>query len=173
MPRRIDLGDAIAALGAVLLLIALFLEWFDSATAWEAFESLDLVLALLAIAALGAAIGVSEGFGSRLLAPLGVLLLFIVVIQIVEPPPIVADADVDSGAWLALAASSLILLGGAMEIASFSVTVSVGGKDARRRVPAVDRRQGTAPPPGEREGRVAPAPIPDEPTQPFSALDDK
>jgi hypothetical protein len=43
--RRIDAGDVLAALGALLLLVGLFLAWYDGANAWEAFETLDLVLA--------------------------------------------------------------------------------------------------------------------------------
>jgi hypothetical protein len=170
IPRRLDLGDVLAALGALLLLIALFLEWFGRLTAWEAFESLDLVLALLALATLAAASGASDWLEPRLLAPLGAVLLLIVIVQLVEPPLGVADDDLGAGAWLGLGGAGLVLLGGALRIASISVTVSVGGKDSRRRVAAVDRRQAAAP--------VAPAPgaappVPDEPTQPFSALDEK
>jgi hypothetical protein len=173
VPRRIDLGDGLAALGALLVLISLFLEWFGAATGWEAFESLDLVLALLALGVIGAAAHVSDAFGPRALLPLGALLTLIVIVQLAEPPPIVSDdADLGSGAWLALGGSVLALVGGAMRAASFAVTISVGAKDARRRVPAVDRRQSAAP---DRESRVTAAPpqIPDEPTQPFAALDEK
>jgi len=163
--RRIDLGEALAALGAVLLLVSLFLEWYDGLTGWEAFESLDLVVLLAALAVLAAVVGAFDWLGARLLAPLGLLLVLIVVVQLVEPPPAVADQDLGTGAWLAVAGASLVLLGGALRTASVSVTVDVGGKDARRRVPAVDRRQDAA----------AAAPVVDEPTQatqPFSALED-
>jgi hypothetical protein len=178
VPRKIDLGEALAALGALLVLVALFLEWFAgggvSASAWEAFESLDLVMALIALAVLAAVAGAFEWLGARTLAPLGALLLVIVAVQLVEPPPGFGSADLGAGAWLALAGAGLVLVGGALRVASVSVTVSIGGKDARRRVDAVDRRQGgtPAPPPP-----VPPPPVaPDEPTQatqPFSALDDK
>lgn len=165
MPRKIDLGEALAALGALLLVIALFLNWFGDASGWEAFESLDLVLLLLALTALAAVVGAFDWLGARLLAPLGALLLLIVVVQIVEPPPAVGDLDVETGAWLALAGAALVALGGLLRIASISITVS--GKDARPRVDAVDRRQPAATP-------AAPVaePVADEPTQAFAPVDD-
>ena len=52
MPRRIDAGPALAALGAALLLFSLFLAWFDGRDGWRVFEALDLVLAGLALTAL-------------------------------------------------------------------------------------------------------------------------
>lgn len=172
IPRKIDLGEALAALGALLLLVALFLEWFDGATAWEAFELLDLVLALLALVVLAAVSGVSESLGARLLAPLGVLLLFVIVVQLVEPPPAIPDGDLGTGAWLALAGAGLVLVGGALRIARISVTVSVGNKDVRQRVEAVDRRHSPAPSPPASSASPDPA-VPDDPTQPFSALEER
>ena len=45
-------------LGALLLLVSLFLDWYEpDVTAWEAFEVLDLLMAALALAALVAAAG--------------------------------------------------------------------------------------------------------------------
>jgi peptidoglycan/LPS O-acetylase OafA/YrhL len=170
VPRKIDLGEALAALGALLLLVGLFLEWFDGATAWEAFESLDLVLLLLALTVLAAVAGVFDWLGARLLAPLGLVLLLVVVTQLIEPPPAVGDGDLGAGAWLGLAGAGLVLLGGALRVASVSVTINVGGKDARRRVDAVDRRHDVAP--ATTPAAAAPPPAPDEPTQAFSPVED-
>ncbi len=183
MPRKIDLGEALAALGALLLLGAVFLVWFDGASGWEAFEALDLVLALLALAVLAVAISATEAIDSRLLAPLGLLLLFIIVVQLVEPPPAIADGDLGPGAWLALAGAGLVLVGGALRVARISVTVSIGGKDPRRRVAAVDRRHGgpsPAPAPAEptasapvREEAVRVSPFADTPTEAFSPVEER
>jgi peptidoglycan/LPS O-acetylase OafA/YrhL len=169
VPRKIDLGEALAALGALLLLIALFLEWFDGASAWEAFESLDLVLLLLALTVLAAVAGVFDWLGARLLAPLGLVVALIVVVQLVEPPPVVGEGDLGSGAWLALGGAALVALGGLLRIASISITVS--GKDPRARVDAVDRRAERAPvDPGG--GAVARSEVPDEPTQAFAPVEE-
>ena len=176
MPRKIDAGEVLAAVGGLLVFVALFLAWFDGLSGWEAFEALDLVLAALALAAMGAAIASiagSDAWSPRVLPWIGGLLLAIVVVQLIEPPPgalhlevqstdggaefFESDPEREAGAWLALAGSALVLLGGVLRLARISVTVSVGGRDVRKRVPAVDRRNAAAAPP---------EPEPTEPTQP-------
>ena len=178
MPRKIDAGELLAALGALLVLVALFLEWFGRASGWEAFEALDLVLAMLALATLAAAasgLGADTPLGPRALLPLGLALLLVVAVQLVEPPPGAEEDDRGAGAWLALAGSALVVAGGVLRAARISVTVSVGGRDVRRRVAAVDRRDAaqpaaaTAVPSAEPIG--APAPADPQATQPFRPVD--
>ena len=190
MARKIDAGDALAALGALLLFIALFLDWYDGLTAWEAFEALDLVLAGGAIAVLAAAaepLGVRSALRPAAVVPLGLLLLAIVVVQLIEPPPTIGDdADRDIGVWMALAAVALIAVGAALRAARISVSVSFGEREARprggsrQRVEAVDRRSAaaaadpdTAPAAVFAPGGPASAVDDPQPTQPFSALDDR
>ncbi len=150
MPQRIDAGPALAALGALLLAVSLFLDWFElggaSVTGWGAFEALDLLLFGLALAALALAatrIGADGAGDARLLPALGAVAVFVVAVQVLDPPPAVDDAgaDVAEGAWLALAGGLLLALGGLLAAASISVVVTVAGRDTRRRVPAVDRRR--------------------------------
>jgi hypothetical protein len=156
-----------------LLLVALFLDWFGAANAWEAFEALDLVLALLALAVLAAVLGVREGLGPRALLPLGVLLTLVVLVQVVEPPPAVSGADVETGAWLALAGALLVLAGGIMRVARVSIMVDVGRRDVRPRVAAVDRRADTAPATPQAAGApgVPEPPAADPPAGAVSAAD--
>ncbi len=145
MPRRVEIGPALAALGALLLLVSLFLDWFGARTGWGAFELLDLVLAALAVVALvtaGAALaGGADGWGdTRWLPALGLVAVVAVAAQLLEPPPAV-DGDPDTGAWLALAGGALLLLGGVLEATAISISVQVReGRARRRRVSAVDRR---------------------------------
>ena len=189
MARKIDAGDALAALGALLLFIALFLDWYDGLTAWESFEALDLVLAGCAIAVLAAAaepLGVRSALRPAAVVPLGLLLLAIVVVQLIEPPPTVGDdADRGIGAWMALGAVALIAVGAAMRAARISVSVSFGEREARprggssrQRVEAVDRRAAAAAAdadtaPAAVRAPTAPAADDPQPTQPFSALEDR
>lgn len=196
MPRRIDAGEVLAALGGALVFVALFLEWFLDFSGWEAFESLDLVIAVLALVAVGAAVSSMAGWSSapspRLLPWVGGVLLAIVAVQLIEPPPtlfsfesdgegfaITRDLDPELGAWLALAGAGLVLLGGILRAAHVSVTVSVGSRDVRRRVPAVDRRP-AAGAPGAVGGPPAPPPPPpppplvdDQATQPFAPTEER
>ncbi len=167
MPRRIDAGEVLAAVGGALVFVALFLDWFEGASGWEAFEALDLVIAVLALVAVGGAVasvlGSTSGPSPRVLPWIGAMLLAIVAVQLIEPPPVFAglDPDRELGAWLALAGSALVLLGGILRAARISVTVSFGERDVRRRVPAVDRRPSASPaPPPDLE--------PDQATQPFT-----
>jgi hypothetical protein len=146
MPQRIDAGPVVAATGAVLLFLSLFLSWYEpDVSGWDAFESLDLILAGVAIAAGVIAAGqlgarVAEDADPRTLPLLGVMALGATGVTLLQGPPAAQGAELTTGAWLALAASVLLLAGGALSAAKISVTVTVAGRDARRRVRAVDRR---------------------------------
>ena len=62
--RNMDAGLLLIGIGAIMLLVSLFLEWYEpNAEAWDVFEVWDLVLAALAIAALVAVAG-RMGFGT-------------------------------------------------------------------------------------------------------------
>jgi hypothetical protein len=148
MPRRIDVGRAVLIGGAALLIVSLFTQWYDTGpTGWEVFESLDLVLAAIAVAAVVAAIrpdAVPPWAGWALPGAA----LVIVLVQILNSPPGAAGGDPSTGAWLALAGAFLMAAGSALSLTAISVILQVGERDVRRRVPAVDRR-------AEREAEVA------------------
>src|SRR5437868_844437 len=57
MNRRFELGPILVALGALLLIVSLFLDWYGALSAWEAFEVVDVLLAALAVTSLVGAIG--------------------------------------------------------------------------------------------------------------------
>ena len=44
MTRRFEVGPILVALGAVVLLVSLFLDWYGSLTAWDAFEVVEVPL---------------------------------------------------------------------------------------------------------------------------------
>jgi hypothetical protein len=146
VPRRTDAGPVIAAIGAVVLFLSLFLTWYEpGVSGWDVFETLDLLLAGIAIAAgalaagqLGAAF--AAGIDLRLLPLLGAIGIAAVGITLLQGPPGTEGADLASGGWIALGGAVLIFAGGALSAARISVTVTVAGRDARRRVPTVDRR---------------------------------
>ena len=171
MPRKIDAGDVLALLGALLVLVGLFLDWFGLLNAWESLEIVDLLLALLALAVVAAALAdvrgrpLAPGLDGRVLPWLGGAMLLLIALQLLQPPPAVDGDELETGAWLALAGAALVVIGGALRVARVSVQVSVGGRDVRHRVPAVDRRD--APPAGAAAG----SPAQDPPTSPTTAVE--
>jgi hypothetical protein len=166
MTRRLEAGPLLVTLGALLLLVSLFLSWFSGEiTAWEGFEVWDLVLFVLALGAIAAGMGLTtqelDAVDRRFL-PAGVLAIAVVVAsQIIDPPPAAAGQDPDTGAWLALGAAFLMCVGAVLTFSRVHLAVMVEGREPRRRrVAAVDAR-GPADPttdnipavrPQEREG---------------------
>ena len=64
--------------------------------------------------------------------------------QLIDPPPVVSDSDLATGAWLALAATAIMAGGAILGAASISVTVDVRGRERRRRTAAIDARESAA-----------------------------
>jgi hypothetical protein len=144
--ERFDAGTGLVAVGAVLLLVSLFIDWYDpGGDAWAVFESLDLVLAGAAVCGL---LAVAPRFGAgglgRALPLITAIAFAIVVVQLFDPPAIVSDSDLATGAWLALAATTLMAGGALLGAASISVTVDVRGRERRRRTAAIDARESAA-----------------------------
>jgi hypothetical protein len=135
-----DLGRAVLFAGSALLLISLFTDWYDDGlTGWQVFESLDLVLAALAV---GGMIGAVRPDLLPSWSGLGIpgAAIVIVAVQLIDAPPAAAGADPSGGAWVALAGAFLMAAGAALSLSAISVTVQVRERDVRRRVAAVDRR---------------------------------
>jgi hypothetical protein len=129
-PAQLPIGPLVASIGAVLLIVSLFLDWYDRITGFTAFEALDLVLvalALLTIWSLLSGLGLVRSLLSAETA-LGVALLALVIVgsQIVNDPPAVAGVGgpgKDVGIWLALAATGLMVGGAVLGYARISLAV--------------------------------------------------
>src|SRR6185503_48652 len=84
----LPVGPLIAAIGAILLIVSLFLDWYDGLTGFTVFEFIDLLLMGLALAtlfALAAAMGaVRTPLRPGLLLGVGLLALVIVLSQVVN-----------------------------------------------------------------------------------------
>jgi hypothetical protein len=144
--ERFDAGTGLVAVGAVLLLVSLFIDWYDpGGDAWAVFESLDLALAGAAVCGL---LAVAPRFGAgglgRALPVITVAAFAVVLVQLIDPPPVVSDSDLATGAWLALAATATMAGGAILGAASISVTVDVRGRERRRRTAAIDARERAA-----------------------------
>ena len=139
--RRLDAGAMVAALGAVLLIVSLFLDWYgdgdDGVTAWTVFEILDLLLAglaLLAISTFLSRAGVQRHLPDVSLVLLACAALVVVFSQLVNDPPRVAgfDTQLEVGAWFALAGAGIMLAGGLMSVARVSFSFSVEHREPHR-----------------------------------------
>jgi hypothetical protein len=139
--ERFDAGTGLVAIGAVLLLVSLFVDWYDpSGDAWAVFETVDLLLVGAAIACL---VSVVPRYAAlqRAVPVIAFAALFVVVVQIIDPPPSASGDEIEAGAWLALAGTALMAAGATLSAASISVTVDVRGRDRRRRSAAIDARE--------------------------------
>jgi hypothetical protein len=157
MPDRIDARPVLCVIGAALLLVSLFLDWYvvpavppavvdtPVGNAWAVFESLDIILAGIAIVSVYAAYEGVTGrgrLGEGWLLPLGLFALVVVVSQILDAPPAAGPTtDPAIGAWLALGGAGAMLVGGILSAARVSLALeldSSGGGAAtttRRRAP--------------------------------------
>jgi hypothetical protein len=132
--RRIPLGPLVGTLGAVMLAVSLFLDWWDGTTAFEAFEVLDLVLLTLAgatAAGLLAGAGLPTPVPERAAFPLAAVALAIVLSQLVNDPPLILNtlAGHATGIWLALAGAVLMTVGSLVAGSSLSLAVDVRRRD--------------------------------------------
>jgi hypothetical protein len=144
--ERFDAGTGLVAIGAVLLLVSLFVDWYrPGGDAWAVFEWVDLALAGAAISALLAmAPRLGDGGLGRALPIVSAAAFVVVGVQLIDPPPVVSDAELQTGAWLALAATAIMAGGALLGAASISITVDVRGRERRRRAAAIDAREGAA-----------------------------
>jgi hypothetical protein len=137
---QLPIGPLIAAIGAIMLIVSLFLDWYEDLTGFTVFEFLDLLLtglAVLTLVSLAGAMGVIRQ-PLRPGLPLGVALLALVIVlsQLVNDPPAVAGPngrDQDIGIWLALGGSALMVAGAVLSAAR--IAISVEPRD-RRAAPA-------------------------------------
>jgi hypothetical protein len=144
--ERFDAGTGLVAVGAVLLLVSLFIDWYHpGGDAWAVFESLDVLLAGAAVCGL---LAVAPRFGTgglgRALPLISAIAFAVVLVQLIDPPPVVRHSDLATGAWLALAATATMTLGAILGAASISVTVDVRGRERRQRTAAIDARESAA-----------------------------
>ena len=147
MTRRFEVGPILVALGAIVLLVSLFLDWYGGLTAWEAFEVVEVMLATLAVTALVIAIGLLapdlEYVERRWLPAVVLGIVLLVAAELVNPPPAAGDQTPESGAWIALGSALVMFAGAVLSFGRVSFAVSVEGRDVRERVAVVDHRQDT------------------------------
>lgn len=134
----LPIGPVVASAGALLLIVSLFLNWYEGdLEAFTVFEFLDLLLVLLALATIASLAG---GLGLIRPAPSPVVSLlvalftiYVVASQVVNDPPAVAGdggPGKEIGIWLALAGSALMVAGSILAFARISLAVEARGRPA-------------------------------------------
>jgi hypothetical protein len=127
---KMSQGQMVAGAGGVLLIIALFLSWFEGLSAFDVFSGMDIIMLLIGIVAVAWA--VSSGMNMSLpITAVMVGILGVVVLGFTLGTDLEAD-DADIGAWLALAAS---------------IAIAWGGLAGGRRPAAAPSRAASPPPP--------------------------
>lgn len=134
-PTSVPVGPLVASVGAVLLIVSLFLDWYQRISGFTVFEFLDLLLVLLALATIASLAG---GLGLVRPAPspavslaVAIFTVYVVASQLINDPPAVAGGvglGKDIGIWLALGGAGLMVVGAVLGYARISLSV-----EARRR----------------------------------------
>jgi hypothetical protein len=141
MSRRFEVGPILVALGALVLLVSLFLDWYGALTAWEAFEVVEVLLGSLAVAALVIAVGQLmpdlEYIERRWLPAVVLAMAVLVAAEIVDPPPAAGGEEPATGAWLAFGAALVMFLGAVLTFGRVRFAVSVEGREVERERVAV------------------------------------
>jgi hypothetical protein len=136
-PRGIEAGTVVAALGAIALLVGLFLDWYspggfggEGASAWTVFEIVDLLLALLALGVLLAVVSAAlpharlPALPEWTIAGAGVAALVLVVTSLVDDPPAAFGASLEEGIWISFGGAVLMVLGAVLERSRIRLVVT-------------------------------------------------
>ena len=158
--RRLRAGEVLLASSGVLLLVSLFLPWYESSgtETLSGFESLTIVDILLALTALSAVAIVPITASQRvpavpialeaLLTIAGLLATVLVLIRVASLPGDAAEREL--GLWLALVGAVGVVVGGLVAM-----------RDERRSPPGRPVDLSGRPVPAPPEVETLPAPRPD------------
>lgn len=147
--QRLRLGERVAGICAVLLLIVMFLPWYSvgpfNGTAWEVFGYTDLLLFLLAIVTLAlVAVTATQRApalpvaGSVILTLFGGVMVLLVLYRIVQQPGPDDFVSVELGAYIGLLVVAGIAAGGFLSMRDEGT--SLGGARARAESMIAQRR---------------------------------
>jgi len=168
MPERINGGQALVAIGAIALIVSLFLSWYEPGrTAWTVFEVWDVVLAAIGIAAIASLLPLRRTdvrdehvMPERWLPALAAAALAIVVIQLINHPPAARGSSPEAGAWIALAAVLLMGAGAILSRAQISLVIKLRSGERSSPVPTPPSAPAPEPPEEDFEDDTATQPLP-------------
>jgi peptidoglycan/LPS O-acetylase OafA/YrhL len=168
MPERINGGQALVAVGAIVLLVSLFLSWYEPGrSAWTVFEVWDIVLAAIGVAALASLLRLRRTdvrdehlVPERWLPALAGAALVIVVVQLLSHPPAAREDSPEVGAWIALAAAVLMGAGAILSRAQISLVITLRSGERTSATPPPAPPPEPEPPEEDLEAETATQPLP-------------
>jgi peptidoglycan/LPS O-acetylase OafA/YrhL len=171
MPERINGGPALVVLGAVALIVSLFLHWYEpDQSAWTVFEAWDIVLAGIGVAAILTVIPIPRRnvadehlVPERWLPFLAGAALVIVVVALVNHPPAARGAGLQVGAWIGLGAAVVLAAGALLSKARISVVIALKpneGTGRSRRTPDPEPPPPPSAPEDDFDAETATQPLP-------------
>ena len=110
---RVSSGEAIAAVGGLVLFVVLFFDWFGPFSAWETFDVVDIVLAAIGLGV--AAVAAAQAAGTRVQLPGGpgvAVALAGFAATMITLTFLLEGEERKIGVWLAVLASLAITYGG-------------------------------------------------------------
>jgi hypothetical protein len=152
-----NVGRALSAVGACLLIVTLFLVWYDidrsaaegttTSTGWETFPRLRIALLIGALLTVASAIAAQTRPVLVARTVLGVGLAVLIARRIVDPPDIGAPVHAQLGVYLALLGAVSVALGGLVDSGRRVIGAYPGLGPGRG--PAALPPAGPAAPPGD------------------------
>ncbi len=122
--RRLRVGEIVLAAGGAVLIVSLFLPWYDtagdaSASGFEALGAIDVILALVAACAISVTVATTVMRVAAvpialdaLATLLGLPALVLVLVRVLDLPEVATGREF--GVWVALAGAAGIVVGGAL-----------------------------------------------------------
>jgi hypothetical protein len=181
--NRLRLGEMVAAAGAAVLFLVMFLDWYGvegtsvAANAWQVFSWVDLYLFLTVVVALSLAI-LTMGqrtvalplSASVLVTAMGAVATLLILYRIVNQPGPNELISVQIGAYLGLLAAVAITVGGYLsmreEDTSFgSAATRMQGQTPTRPPPPAGPAAADQPPQQAPPGATQVSPRPDDATR--------
>jgi hypothetical protein len=174
--NRLRFGEMIAAAGAAVLFLVMFLDWYGpeggtgGASAWESFTFIDLILFVTIVVAIGLAVLTMTQrtvalplSASVLVTALGALSTLLILYRLINEPGFelgIPDSliTIKFGAYLGLLSAAAIAFGGFMSMRDEGASFG----SAASRLAATPTRPAPPPaPPGEQAVPGPPPPPPD------------
>jgi peptidoglycan/LPS O-acetylase OafA/YrhL len=157
-------GRVLSAVGAGLLIVALFLVWYEidrgggateTSTGWDTFPRLRIVLLVGAVLTLASAIPRQSGPVLIARTAMGLGLALLIARRIIDPPDISDPVASQVGVYVALAAALCVAAGGLVDSGRRVAAVypGLGGGDPDRALPP-----GRPQPPSDDSGAVVRVP---------------